>query len=292
MNKNEKSKLYKKLFIGSIIILVVFAICSFATMMNNKNPIPFLVIVLIFLITSTLFFILWIFNIVTIQEKIDREYKEREDEYKIEQETRKIKLLSSDGTMKLCSEHACMDNSDNTDEEAYVAICKEDTKYYHLCLYCYKDQPYKDTFDYWVSTPLLEARAKGLTLCPICEYEMLSGEEKVKRLLKNKEYKIVRLIGSGSESCQDALSWEQPTDKCFIEYDLDKDKYYVFNEYKGKPFERIGALPSKVVEQLSDYNIEDLECFIYSNELNDQIKNVCEIAIILGDIDACSHSKG
>lgn len=77
MNKHEKEKLYKKLFIGTAIVCGILAVIVGIVLGNGGNfTIPF-VLLLIAGVTAIVFMGLWIHNIETIDEKLKREQEER-----------------------------------------------------------------------------------------------------------------------------------------------------------------------------------------------------------------------
>lgn len=179
-----------------------------------------------------------------------------------------------------------VDNSGKTDEEAKALIYKGDDRFYHLCPSCFEKQSYKDTFDCWGMISLSDAKNRGLTMCPKCAYEMLSNEEKRELILKDADYIIVKLTASGNEKSQNALSYHSIADYVDIEYDFEKEKYFVTDNC----LEKIGALPQSVLKKIEDkgfyydnIKIQTLTCCIYNIEINDNDKYVCEIAIIVGD---------
>ena len=183
-----------------------------------------------------------------------------------------------------------IDNSEKKDEEAKVLIYKGDERFYHLCLGCFKKQSYNDTFDYWEMIALSEAKNRGLDLCPLCEYDLLSGEQKLERILGSKNYIVAKLTSSGSESVQDTLFNTTVAEHAFIEFDYDKLKYFVFDKY----YDRLGALSESTLKKLGLLRdeIEQLTCCVYNVEIDENDKYVCYIAIVLGEKEQKSDDIG
>ena len=191
-----------------------------------------------------------------------------------------VKVLDN-GEIRYYKSWQCLDSTGKSDEEAKVLTYRDDSRYFHLSMSCYKKQAYKNTFDGWVAMSLLEAKNKGLTLCPECYFDSLSEKEKLEYILDDREFLVVRLTASGNEEAQSTLCYTNVAEYVFIEYDYEKSKFFVMDKYDN----RLGALSQATLNKLgmSQAEIENLTCCIYNIDINDNDKFVCDVALVLGE---------
>ena len=150
----------------------------------------------------------------------------------VEKEKGRVCLLDEHGKMISCGETAYLDNYE---EEKYVLYHPEDKKYFHVFLACYKNWEYKEKFDYWRCITTQEVEDKGLTLCKTCSENLQPKEEKLKKILQNKNCKYITLTGSSPKDIQEVLTWiyleKIYLTKVFFEYEYETNKFLVKDNY-------------------------------------------------------------
>lgn len=265
----KRITIYKISLTATIILSLLIIICFFLNALYS-----FLFFIPLFLFLSA--------TIISYKKlKADKENKNNLDNTLSSQEHKyDIKVLEN-GEFHYYQTWNYIDNDGETEEESKVLVYKGDARFYHLFLGCFQKQSYKDTFDHWEMVPLSEAKNRGLNLCPLCEYDLLSDEQKLERILGNKNYIVVKLTSSGSESVQDTLFNTNVAEYTFIEFDYEKLKYFVFDKYYNK----LGALSESTLKKLGLLRdeIEHLTCCVYNVETDENDKFVCYIAIALGE---------
>lgn len=261
MNRNT---IYKISLITSIVFSVLVFICLFI----NAFYVFLFSIPLFFFISATVVSK----NNIKKEKQIDHvqslDYAHRDE----------VKVLC-DGSFLYYKDYYRIDNTGDSDDEARVLINNKDMNHYHLFFSCYKQQPFKDSFDYWEMVSLVKAKTMGLKICPQCEYKLLSDEEKIKRVLNNNEYIVIKLTALGGKDNQEVLSYTNIADRVFIEFDYDKLKYYVYDEHGNK----LGAISDSVLKKynLLQDEIENSSCCVYKIEFNENERYICHIAMEL-----------
>lgn len=204
------------------------------------------------------------------------------------------------------------------DENEYLNIetvlengtCLTTTKdeFYHTFARCYKEEVINYRFYKDIAVQLgkiQEAQAMNKQFCPICAYNSLSYDERIKYETINKEYLETKLVGSSSKEIQSFLndlqykffSRQIKDNQLFFDYDIEKDRVAVivlnyfkkdeygdFSEYQVAP-ERyiIGYLPSSFITKTGKEK-DEFESFtglLKDINYDNSDKLYCEIILFL-----------
>lgn len=215
---------------------------------------------------------------LVVEEEKEQNKVEGIDYFK-EKQNGKACMLDEHGKMQVCNETAYLDKHE---EEGFVLYYPADNKHYHVFLGCFNNWEYKEEFNYWRCITITEAKEKGLTMCPYCAENLLPKEEKLKKIIQGKDVKYITLMGSATKNIQETLFWVHferiYLTKVSIEYDLEKNKYLVKNNYD----ELLGCISEATINKLDLKNIENLFAYVNKVEINKASdKWICEIVVIL-----------
>lgn len=103
-------------------------------------------------------------------------------------------------------------------------------------------------------------------------------DDDIKRFLKDKNYKIIKCTCSQKEETQENLSMAEVFDIVYLENDYEKNKLIVLNRF----LDEIGRFSKSNIKNIEtpEWQIEELECYIYSLDFDDNDNYVCSIVII------------
>lgn len=105
------------------------------------------------------------------------------------------------------------------------------------------------------------------------------GDEDIKLFLKDKNYKIIKCTCSEKEEIQENLFNSDVFDMVYIEPEYEKNKFIVLNKY----LDELGKFSMRETKKIGipEYQIPDLECYIYSLEFDENDNYVCSVVLIL-----------